>query len=172
MPVSWKRKDIMQPPWGLVATHDYTEFAETGILLQWPAANTPFSKATWKDFAADGLDGRKQAPTPLLAEDGTCGNGKRRTPRRSVREDEMATQTVGSTRACVRLASTLECLGKRSVPSPPTPARARTHCCPALNTWYISGGIWPRWLLAAALRLRQLGVLALPLHQLPVAPPG
>lgn len=56
--------------------------------------------------------------------------------------------------------------------SPPTPAHTQTHCCPAWNTWYISSGIWPRWLLPAALHLRQLGVLALPLHQLPVAPPG
>lgn len=98
--------------------------------------------------------------------------GKERTPHGSVSEDEMVTQTVGSTQACVRLASMWECLGKHSVLSPPTQDHAQTHCCPALNTWYISSGIWPRWLLAAALRLRQLGVLALPLHQLPVAPPG
>lgn len=76
-------------------------------------------------LAADGLDGRKPAPTPLLGSGRLAWKrGKRRTPRGSVREDEMATQTVGSTRACVRLASTLECLGKRSValPSYPSPS--------------------------------------------------
>lgn len=44
--------------------------------------------------------------------------------------------------------------------------------CPTWNTWYVGSGIWPRWLSAAALCLRQLGRLALPLHQLPVDPPG
>lgn len=44
--------------------------------------------------------------------------------------------------------------------------------CPAQNTWHGgSGGIWPSWLPPAAHCLRQLGCLALPLHQLPVAPP-
>lgn len=129
-------------------------------------------KTTWKGPATDGQDSRKQAPTPILAKDGIWGKEKEETPHRSVREAEMVTQTVGSTQACVRLASMWECLGKRSILSPPTLAHTQTHCCPAWNTWYISSGIWPRWLLAAALRLRQLGVLALPLHQLPVAPPG
>lgn len=50
-PVSWKRTDIILPLRGLAALvfaakRDYTEFAETGILLRWPAANTLFSEAT------------------------------------------------------------------------------------------------------------------------------
>lgn len=121
------------------------------------------------------LMGRMAASRRQLSSwQGTASEEKRKegTPHRSVRVAEMVTQTVGSTQACVRLASMWECLGKRAVLSPPTPAHTQTHCCPAWNTWYISSGIWPRWLLAAALRLRQLGVLALPLHQLPVAPPG
>lgn len=85
----------------------------------------------------------------LSAKDCFWEKGKEGTPHRSVREAEMVTQTVGSTQACVRLASMWESLGKCSVPSPPTPAHTQTHCCPAWSTWYISSGIWPRWLLAA-----------------------
>lgn len=53
-----------------------------------------------------------------------------------------------------------------SLPPPPN-----TLLCPAQNTWHGGGGIWPRWLPPAAHCVRQLGCLALPLHQLPVAPP-
>ena len=153
--------------WDRISSKQKLAFCCNGLL---PAHHS--AKTTWKDLATDGQDGRKQAPTPVLAEDCIWGKGRQGTPHRSAREAEMVTQTMGSAQACVRLASMCECLGKRSALSPPTPARTQTHCCPAWNTWYISSGIWLHWLLAAALRLRQLGVLALPLHQLPVAPPG
>lgn len=54
--------------------------------------------------------------------------GSERTPHRSVREDEMVTQTMGSTQACVRLASVWECLGKHSsLPPPPIPTSTSAH---------------------------------------------
>lgn len=59
-------------------------------------------------------------------------------------------------------------------PSPPCTHlhQPPTLLCPAQNTWHGGGsGIWPIWLPPAAHCLRQLGCLALPLHQLPVAPP-
>lgn len=59
--------------------------------------------------------------------------GSERTPHRSVREDEMVTQTMGSTQACVRLASVWECLGKHSFFSPPTPAHAQNTLLPCLE---------------------------------------
>lgn len=59
--------------------------------------------------------------------------GSKRTPHRSVREDEMVTQTMGSTQACVRLASVWECLGKHAFFSPPTPAHAQNTLLPCLE---------------------------------------
>lgn len=66
---------------------------------------------------------------------GTAGEekGSVRTPHRSVREDEMVTQTMGSTQACVRLASVWECLGKHAFFSPPTPAHAQNTLLPCLE---------------------------------------
>lgn len=66
---------------------------------------------------------------------GTAGEekGSERTPHRSVREDEMVTQTMGSTQACVRLASVWECLGKHAFFSPPTPAHAQNTLLPCLE---------------------------------------
>lgn len=84
------------------------------------------AKTTWKDIASDGQDGRKQAPTPILAKDSIREKEGEGTPHRSVGEAEMVTQTIGSTQACVRLASVWESLGKRSVLSPPTPAHTNT----------------------------------------------
>lgn len=60
--------------------------------------------------------------------------GSERTPHRSVREDEMVTQTMGSTQACVRLASVWECLGKHSF-LPPFHYSSRTkHTVALLGT--------------------------------------
>lgn len=86
-------------------------------------------KTTWKD----GLGGCNQAPTPHLARDGMRGKRKQEDPHRSVREDEMVTQTMGSTQACVRLASVWECLGKHAFFSPPTPAHAQNTLLPCLE---------------------------------------
>ncbi|KAJ0002284.1 hypothetical protein NQD34_002080 [Periophthalmus magnuspinnatus] len=94
------------------------------------------------------LAGRPRADaSPTLAKDWIRKKEteeKRGTPDRSAKEGTMLAQTAGSTRACVRLASMCECLGKLSLLSLPTEARTQTHCCPAWNTWYISSGIWPR----------------------------
>lgn len=59
--------------------------------------------------------------------------GSEKTPHRSVREDEMVTQTMGSTQACVRLASVWECLGKHFFSPPSTTAHAQNTLLPCLE---------------------------------------
>lgn len=111
--------------------HDYTEqLAESGILLQWPAASTLFGKRPPERMGWVAAIRRQ-----LHTWQGTAGEeiGSERTPHRSVREDEMVTQTMGSTQACVRLASVWECLGKHAFSSPPTPAHAQNTLLPCLE---------------------------------------
>lgn len=96
------------------------------VSRSWPSAHHS-ETATWNGFATHvgrTAASRRQLPSWRWA---SCeGWDKKRererkkwTPHRSAREAERVIQTVGSSQACVRLASTWECLGKLSAVSPP-----------------------------------------------------
>ncbi len=73
--------------------HDATEYlAEAAFCCSGLLPTHHSAKATWKDLATDWLDGREQAPTPVLAKDCVWGKAK-----------EGTTFTLSSLTGCVRL---------------------------------------------------------------------
>lgn len=127
----------------------------------------------WRSSGAGVQLGRQRATTPLSVGTGQTYKTSDRRERMRAREDPPSYLREGEERAGRR--NRRECQNMCQVGTMwewSWQAPLLSPSCPTWNTWYVGSGIWPRWLSAAALCLRQLGRLALPLHQLPVDPPG